>query len=202
MKFLVTAKRKSEVLAGRIVFGQFGDIVVSDYSRPHEMSKVVSGQTPKRGRIHLSQGDEFFQWRFRSGRSRYVFYYQFVDDTLVGYVVCRASRNSRRGHILDYADIDDASVERLFQYAIEADHFDVLSINDFCLDDIRSQMADRLRFKRNGLIRMAERKMTGELPVLIRPVKEHYSESDYFIDGLDVRRIENWSFKGICSDDT
>jgi hypothetical protein len=31
--------------------------------------------------------------------------------------------------------------------------------------------------------------------LLIRPVKETYTEQDFFIAGLDMRRIENWSLK-------
>lgn len=47
---------------------------------------------------------------------------------------------------------------------------------------------------------MVESHICGETPVLLRPVQETYADEDLLIEGLDVRNIENWSLKPICSD--
>ena len=47
-----------------------------------------------------------------------------------------------------------------------------------------------------------ERKIRGNLPLLIRPVTPEPEEKDWFVDGLDMREASNWFIKGICSDST
>ena len=79
--------------------------------------------------------------------------------------------------------------------------FDVLSIYHFSLTDILKLKMQNLGFKKVSLFRIIERRVHGELPLLIRPVKRKYSESDFFVEGVDLRKIENWHIKGICSDD-
>jgi hypothetical protein len=69
------------------------------------------------------------------------------------------------------------------------------------LSDSLKQVFKDLDFKTNSLVRILERQLHGELPLLIRPVKEDFEESDFFIEGIDYRRIENWSLKPICSDE-
>ena len=59
-----------------------------------------------------------------------------------------------------------------------------------------------LGFKKISLFRIIEKRIKGELPLLIRPVKHNYSDSEFFVEGLDLRKIENWHIKGICSDDS
>ena len=43
--------------------------------------------------------------------------------------------------------------------------------------------------------------MTGELPLLIRPVAKEFTGDDFYIHGLDIGEIDNLEIKGICSDD-
>jgi len=36
----------------------------------------------------------------------------------------------------------------------------------------------------------------------VRPVKKTVKEEDWFIEGIDIRNINNWEINGICSDNT
>jgi len=56
------------------------------------------------------------------------------------------------------------------------------------------------RDKDGGLMRMAEKKTRGEWPLLVRPVRQDYSEDEWFVGGLDIRRNETWKIREICSD--
>ena len=62
----------------------------------------------------------------------------------------------------------------------------------------------KLLHKNNFLsYRIIEKIVKGKsynLPILIRPIKESYSEHDWFINDLDVRDINNWHITEICSD--
>ena len=110
------------------------------------------------------------------------------------------SPNNQRGYILDYAAKDDSAIREILAYIIRAKHFDILSIYDFGLDIASRPILQGLGFKSKSLLRMIEKRLYGEFPLLIRPVKKACAESDFFIDGIDVRKIENWSLMPICSD--
>jgi len=86
------------------------------------------------------------------------------------------------------------------RHMIQKKHFDILSIYTFSLGVEDRKRFKELGFKDTGLLRALERKKTGELPVLIRPVRKRYTEPDWTIEGLDIRNIKNWHMTEICSD--
>lgn len=132
--------------------------------------------------------------------NKYVFYYYRQNNIITGYIVMRLAKHNRRGYIMDYAANDSKVIEKILTFIIKMKHFDIVSIYNYSLDDNLSQIFKNLRFKTNSLVRIIERKLQGEWPILVRPVKRNYAESDCFIEGLDIRRIESWAIKGICSD--
>jgi GNAT superfamily N-acetyltransferase len=200
IKYIPRANDSIPLSDSQIRFGQFGDILVSDQPRPKEMSSLVAAPNRAEGKIRLFQDEVFFRWRFRNQRNKYVFYYRMEEDIPTGYVVLGVSPNNRRGHILDYAEKESSALREILRYIIKVKHFDLLSIYEFCLDDTWMQTLKDLGFKTHSLVQVIERKLHGELPLLIRPVKETFAEDDFLIEGIDAREIENWSLKPICSD--
>jgi len=202
VKFLFNAKKRFNQIAPKIPFGTFDDIIVSQQLRPKEMHVLIEGQEVSTDKITLYQDEDFFRWRFANKHNKYVFLYRIKTEVITGYIVIRVSPNNRRGYIVDYAQGDETSIEKILNFIIKARYFDVLSIYHFSLtDDIKSKV-QKLGFKTASLFRAIERRIKGELPLLIRPVKHNYNDSDFFVEGLDLRKIENWHIKGICSDDT
>jgi hypothetical protein len=185
---------------GVVDSGRTGELEVSTRPRAAEMAVLVSEQSSRRDKIGLLQDERFFRWRFRNPQRNYAFYYSFAGDLLTGYVVIGLSRNNRRGFILDYAQISDDALRTILRQVIRAKRFDILSIYDFCLEQPLADTLKQLGFSRHGLVRAAERRLSGELPILIRPIRETYVEADLFIEGLDTRDINNWCLKPICSD--
>jgi len=201
VKFLFNAKKQFNQIAPKIPFGTFDDIIVSRQPRPKEMHVLIEGQEVDSDKITLYQDEDFFRWRYANKHNKYVFLYRIKNEVVAGYIVLRASPNNRRGYIVDYAQQDESSIEKILKFIIKARCFDVLSIYHFSLNDnLKPKMRD-LGFKSDSLFRAIERRIKGELPLLIRPVKHNYSDSDFFVEGLDLRKIENWQIKGICSDD-
>lgn len=201
LKLIWKEKTRSGWRQERIAFGEFNDIVVSDRPRPKEMHTVIASEDINSTKITLRQDEDFFGWRFNNKKNRYVFYYHRKNNVTTGYVVVGVSPITGRGYILDYAQSDDKAIERILSYAVKMKHFDVLSIYNFGLSDNLLKTLYGLRFKINSLIRTIEKKVKGELPLLLRPVRREYVENDFFLKGLDMRKIENWTIKGICSDD-
>ena len=116
------------------------------------------------------------------------------------YVVMGVSPNNQRAYILDYSGKTGSEYKEILRYVTKAKHFNIISIYDFCLNDALRRALKSLGFQTHSLVRSIEKRRHGELPLLIRPVQEAYDEEDFLTEGVDVRRIENWSLKPICSD--
>jgi hypothetical protein len=201
LKLIWKEKTRFRWQPGRIAFGEFHDVAVSDRPKPEDMQTVVLSEVPNPDRITLWQDEDFFRWRFDNTRKTYVFYYWRTNHVTRGYMVVGVSLITGRGYILDYAQTEDTAIENILRYALKMKHFPVLSIDNFGLSDSFSETLARLHFKRNSLIRTIERRIKGELPLLLRPVRRKYVESDFFVKGMDTRKVENWKIKGICADD-
>ncbi len=197
---ILASRENLPLSASPIRFGQFDKILVSKQPKPEAMSLLVAEQKHKGSMIRLSQDEDFFKWRFCNPLNKYIFYYLMEEDIPVAYVVMGISPNNRRGYVPDYAGKESSSVREILEYIIQSKPLNLLSIYNFCLDDALRQSLKSLGFRTYSLVRLIERTLHGELPLLVRPVKETLSESDFFIGGLDSRKIGNWSLKPICSD--
>ena len=195
---LRTAHAAAPLSDATIKFGAFGDVVVSDGPRPEDMAAVIAREPRADGRLRLCQDEAFFRWRFGSPRSKYVFYYWMRDGVADAYVVMGVSPNNRRGVILDCAG--GASLDDLLRHVAGARDFGVISIYHFCAEGRLLQTLSGLGFKAGGLLPLIERSARGEFPLLVRPAKPDGAEGSWTAGGLDVRNVDNWSFKGICSD--
>jgi len=202
VKFLFNAKQQFNQIAPWIISGTFDDIIVSQQPRPKEMHVLIEGQEVSTDKIALYQDEDFFRWRYANKHNKYVFLYRIKNEVITGYIVIRVSPNNRRGYIVDYAQGDETSIEKILKFIIKARCFDVLSIYYFSLTDNIKQNIQDLGFKKVSLFRIIEKRIKGELPLLIRPVKHNYSDNDFFVEGIDLRKIKNWHIKGICSDDS
>ena len=200
-RFLYYSKRKCERTPKWIMYGTFDDIIVSRKPRPEEMHTLIEGKKIGTDKIILYQDETFFRWRFSNNHNQYIFLYCMKNKILTGYVVIRMSPNKRRGFIVDYARTDEDAIEKILKFIIKTGYFDVISIYRFSLDDDIDRTVKYLGFKTISLFRAIEKKISGELPLLIRPVRHNYSDKDFFVEGLDLRKIDNWHIKGICSDD-
>lgn len=199
--YVRSSKRVADLADAGIPWGRDGDFEVADRPRPREMSSVVAAQTPASRRISPRQDEDYLQWRFRNPLGRYVFYYLLDGDQLTAYVAIGVAPNNLRGYLLDCAGVDATRTERILRELVARRHFQVLSVYHFCMDDTLSRLLAPLGFKRHSLFRLLERRVTGELPVMVRPVKEQYTDRDWVVNGLDVREAGNWAMKGICADD-
>ncbi len=198
--YFLTYKKRPSMEKGRVVLGSFDPLIISDRPKPEEMEVLCARQASQNNRIRLAKNSAYFQWRFKNPIKKYLFYYYRKKTEITGYLAMGLSPNFRRGYILDYADANGESVEYIIRYMIQHKHFDILSIYDFCLDDRFRKKLGALGFKISSLVRSLERKKTGELPMLIRPVRKNFDENDWMIEGLDIRKIENWQITEICSD--
>jgi hypothetical protein len=199
---LIDARSIRPLAAARIGFGRSGDVVVSERPDPGAMAAIASREEPA-GFLTLERAEPFFAWRFRNPLRKYVFYYLVQDDHTRAYVVAGVSPSNRRGYLLDWAGLDDGSVAALIRFIVRSGHFGVLSVLGL---GVRGAVASELKregFRHAALLTRIERRVDGGVfPMLVRPVTPDPDERDWFVAGLDLRKIDSWSIRGICSDAT
>jgi hypothetical protein len=201
IRFLLTVKQIKSLDQGKIKFGKYKNILISALPRPEEMCSVVSSRKYADGKIALIQDEKFFRWRFNNRKKKYVFYYNYKNNRMTGYLVMGVSPNNRRGYILDFAENNDRSIAELLTHIIKMKHYDVLSIYHFSVNGDIAPSLKSLDFRPDGLLRIIEKRVKGEIPLLVRPLKHEYNEKDLIINRLDIRNPDTWHIKGICSDD-
>jgi hypothetical protein len=200
ISYILSLRKAANSPMNKITLGDFGEILVSDTPMPAEMSDIVSKCTHKGKKIQLRQDEIFFQWRFNNLRKKYVFYYYKQDNHITGYIVMRLSPNNRRGFIIDYAAKDGSELKHLLAFIRKKKHFNILSIYAYGVTDAFKSVLKSQKFRTYTIFRLMERRTEGEWPLLVRPVHRDYDEKNFFIQGLDIRKFQNWSIKEICSD--
>jgi len=199
---LVSAIRKiSTFRKEKSPFGEFGNIIVSDSPKPEEMYRVIIKQSQENKKIELLKDEDFFRWRFLNMNNKYIFYYYRSGGSITGYLVISIPpQKIQRGKILDYAQYDNEALEKILDYIIESGYPKTLSVLSFGLNENLIQALKRLNLYESVLSQKEKEHDSGELQLLVRPVKEKLDESDWFIDVMDIRNFENWEIMPICSD--
>ncbi len=189
--------------ASRIEFGRFADILVTDSPLPAAMASIIEAQGHSTTALRLHQDQAFFEWRYRNPVQKYVFYFLLDGDVFRGYVALGVSANNLGAEILDYGARDDQALREILSYIDRRRHFLALSIFGYGADDrLRKVLAD-LRFSAVHSLQTFLQKGSIEnlaFPILIRPIAKSFTEQAFMIDDIDVRRIESWQLKPICSD--
>lgn len=202
-RYRMAQRNNFPLAASRIKFGQFGDILVSDSPLPEQMASIIKAQGYLPEKLSLYQDQDFFEWRYRNPVCNYVFYYLMDGNTALGYVVIAIPSNKPGGAIVDYGESEDQVMQRILKFIIKSGNFIVLSIYIYGVDDKLKKVLSDLGFSINHPLRSLMKKSPSEqspLPLLIRPVKEIFTEDDFIIEGVDLHKIDNWCLKPICSD--
>ena len=145
---------------------------------------------PTTDKIVLRPDSEFFNWRYKSNLPyKYKFYYHNQDYIIIG----QLPKNDT-AHILDYTENDISSFEILLKCIRHTPSIVTLSIRTMNLSENVSIVLKKLKFKDNNI------KNKNLCPILVRPVAPNPTEEDWFLNGLNMRDINNWELKGICSE--
>ncbi len=201
-RYILTSKKELPLSACEIRYGKFDDVSVSETPMPMEMASIVERQGHDPDTFYLCQDEDFFRWRFAEPGGRFVFYYRTVGDDTVACLVMAVTPGNQRAYVIDHADIDGESTGRLLEFLIARRDFSVLSVFEHSVDAPLKTTLQNLGFHAGGVMGAMERKVRGNMPLFVRPVRAEPREDDWMIDGLDVRVKQNWSIKGVCSDST
>jgi len=160
------------------------DVVVSNEPDLQRMRPLTTDK------IALKPDDKFFSWRYKSNIPyKYLFYYHNND-----YIVIGQLKKSDTIFILDYTENDIGSFETILKCIRHTPSIVTLSIRTMNLSENVSNVLKKLKFKDNNI------KNKNLCPILVRPTSPDIVEEDWFLNGLDMRDINNWQLKGICSE--
>lgn len=160
------------------------DVVVSNEPDLRRMQPLTTNK------ITLKPSDKFLNWRYKSNLpNKYLFYYHNHD-----YVVIGQLEESDTVYVLDYTENDIDSFEIILKCIRHTPSVVTLAIRTMNLSENVSNVLKILKFKDNNI------KNKNLCPILVRPTKPDLIEDDWFLDGLDMRKINNWKLKGICSE--
>ncbi|MDR4509415.1 MAG: GNAT family N-acetyltransferase [Candidatus Brocadiaceae bacterium] len=201
IKSILAKKHIGRSGRGKITFGTFDTITVSDTPKPNEMSNIVSATENEDNKLQLVRDAEFYQWRFNSNKNRYVFYYDLGEnEELQGYVVLGIDEEKWWGGLLDFGETDGHSITKILTHIIKNEKINALTIYNFSPTTEQLKIFEKTGFKRNTLERLVKKNILGEWPLYLRPIKALPQENDWNLNGLDITKIENWNIKEICSD--
>jgi len=131
--------------------------------------------------------EEYFQWKMRNSKNKYLFF-GYKDRS---YVIFSTQPNGNNGYIVDYVVENVEDLDNILRFILKTKPFNFTMVYNYGVCNKLSKVLKGLNFE--------ESSMTWHL--LIRPVKKDFSERDWFVEGVDTRKIENWNMRAICSDD-
>jgi hypothetical protein len=182
--FLPLLDKRTQVSFAKMDKAGIENVVVSDKPDLQMMHQPVTDK------IVLRSDSEFFNWRYKSNIPyKYLFYYYNND-----YVVIGQLPKNDTAVILDYTENDIGSFEIILKRIRHTPPIMTLSIRTMNLSENVSSVLKKLKFKDNNI------KNKLITPILVRPVAPNPTEEDWFLNGLDMRDINNWELKGICSE--
>jgi hypothetical protein len=184
----------------KIPLGAFGQIMVSDSARPEAMAELAGRSNSEEHRLSLSKDKIFFKWRFANTKNKYVFYYKEKTNTVSAYIVLRLTSGGRRGYLIDFEASTEQDLSDLLTVVVNQWRADILSVYDYSLVGRWRKLFAQFGFKASGLLGIIEKKNRGNWPLLVRPITENPTESDWWVANRDIRNIGNWHIKEICSD--
>jgi GNAT superfamily N-acetyltransferase len=160
--------------------------------RSREMAELADEMGSSQLLRH-DRSEAYLDWRFGDPRFRYRFLYA-NDDALDGYLILGAltRRWSRDARILDWCGRTTAVRESLLTSALELGGFHKLSIWSVSLDEPARAILRRRGFE-------DEDQASWSSSVLVRPVGA-IDETAWSLDGIDLRRSENWELVMMASD--
>lgn len=187
----------------RIRLGQYGNIVAADAPRPAEMASIIAAEKHADSALRLQQDSAFFAWRYRNPVRRYAFFFLQDGHAACAYLALGVSPDGRSATILDYGETRNGALREILNHVCACNAFMALSALGYGVDGRLGAILGELRFTGVHTPQtLFEKGSVEELapPILIRPIEHSFGDEAFRVGALDMRRIEHWRLKPICSD--
>ncbi len=131
---------------------------------------------------------DYFNWRYFYETESYTFIYYYQNNILKGYLIIKKLTDTQY-KIWEYATAEPGILKRMIKAVMHQKTIPFLRSWALSADD-------KYLMKKCGFIAAPVKlwNFLGKkrLPVLVRPVKPEINDHDFFIDGIDIKNINNW----------
>jgi len=179
--------------------GRFGDIDVSNSICPADVSRIAIANLHPTNKLYLNKTPDFLEWRFSKPKTKYVYFYHLSKSRIDAYVILSSDTHA---HVLDYGEEPESlGITKILSFILSHTRFSSISIMSMGLPKDLDVFLHKKHFYTFDRIERSRNRELYNLPILIRPMKETFDEDDWFIDGVDVRDINNWHITEMCCDE-
>lgn len=176
-----------------------GDIEVTDSIHAADISGIGLADYYSENKISPNKTGDFLEWRLSNPRVKYTFFHHRAGGKIDAYLILRT--NKIHAHVFDYGQREGSfGVQKILSFILNHTRFSSVSFVDAGTpDDLKSFLRKRHFYTFTQIERMRNRE-SNNIPIVIRPTVQNYSENDWFVDGVDARDINNWHITEICFD--
>jgi len=164
-----------------------GQLEISNKVYAEEMAGLTAIHASQK-KIKCIRNGDYFKWRYSFNKEAYIYVYYRSGGELQSYLVLKKVNNTQ--YLLwEYAAKD----ARILGITIKK------AVRKIGIPFLRSWVLsgnDVVTLRQSGFVTAPVQlwKLLGKerLPVLVRPVNEQVFDQDFFINGSDIRDINNW----------
>lgn len=141
-------------------------------------------------RITNIRDKQYYEWIYRKPKMNAVFVYCRKGYLLLGYLIYEI-RNRNQAYILEYGYNKLDVFKKMIRYSVKHLKIPILRLYAYSMNDDEKNSARKSGFILESMFvnNLLKKK---KMPVLVRPTKYKYEESDFYIHGFDIRDENNW----------
>jgi len=172
-------------------------IEITEELRVNRICSIIE-ETKNENQISNIRDEDFYSWRFSNPLKDYAFGYCTKKDELIGYIALDIT-DEKIISIMEYSYKDISYFQELLKTIINKLPVPIITAYVFTRLEEEKRTLSRcgFRYDTNWLIKLLKRMgyiSSADLPgALIKPISEDIIESDFILNGKDVRDPDNWS---------
>lgn len=180
------AARQDEFIRRSFAISEF----VFEVSNEKNTSKMIEFIQKNRDTARFSnlRDESFFKWRYSYEPDKYIYCICNLDKTIVGYSILKKVSRYQFS-VEEYLAIDSKTMKVMFEALQRKLKIPILRTIIFSNRDKQEMKSCKFLVESSLYIKFFKKK---RFPVLVRPLRPNLSENDFFVQGTDIRNIENW----------
>lgn len=187
LKSLLKKDSKAEK-AHNISFSKAG--FVFEVSRQINNSKIIDFVSINRDKSKFTniRDASFYDWRYSYESDKYLLILCYLNKTVVGYVILKELSNYEHS-VEEFLAVDSKVLRLMFKTIQRKLEIPILRTIIFADEDNKRMKSCGFFIESKLYLKIFKRR---RFPVLVRPTKPNISDVDFFVEGFDIRDIENW----------
>ncbi len=165
-------------------------IELTNILRAKDIAQLIKNNRDQNKLINV-RDERYFQWRYSYKPEQYSYMYCMRESGLLAYIIFKHASN-KQAIVEEYFTTDYQLLRMMFNFAEKKLYAPV--IRCFVLTDQEKKNMRLCGFIKEPifLLRLLKKQ---RLPVLVRATEAEPEDSDYFLEDLDIRDVDNWAIQ-------